>query len=106
MSIQGNPMGLKSTEIRVFNVYDIDNSTYLSAIELLEIVEKLNIPMVDIVDWDATFTFESDEAIRKYAEGLYPNGKQREGVVIRPMTESRIGNMRCSMKSINLMYKG
>jgi hypothetical protein len=99
-------MGIKGLDIRVFNLYDIVSHEYLEGSVVRNFCQKHNIPMVDIVDWDETFTFESDEAIRKYAEGLYPNGKQREGVVIRPMTESRIGNMRCSMKSINLMYKG
>lgn len=104
--IQGNPMGIKGLDMRVFNLYDIVSHEYLEGSVVRDFCQKHNIPMVDIVDWDATFSFESDEAIRKYAEGLYPNGKQREGVVIRPMTESRIGNMRVSMKSINLMYKG
>jgi len=104
--IQGNPMGVKGVDCRVFNLYDIVSHEYLDGAIVRDFCQKHNIPMVEIVDWDKTFDFENDEAIRKYAEGLYPNGKQREGVVIRPMVESRIGNTRVSIKIINLMYKG
>jgi len=102
--IQGNPMGIKGVDCRVFNLYDIAAHEYLNGQTVRDLCQKYGIPMVDIVDWDKTFDFTSDEAIRRYAEGLYPNGKQREGVVIRPMAESRIGNARVSIKAINLLY--
>jgi hypothetical protein len=66
----------------------------------------LDIPTVPILDWNQTFNFKDDEELRKYAEGVYPNGKQQEGIVIRPMEEmrDRRGN-RVSFKVINLLYK-
>ncbi len=104
--IQGNPMGLKEVDARVFNIYDIEEHRYFDAEYVFKTCKAIEIPTVQVLDWDATFNFPDDESIRKYAEGLYPNGKQREGVVIRPMFEERIGNQRISFKSINLNYKG
>ena len=103
--IQGNPLGLKGVEPRLFNVYDIAKHEYLNGEEVRRACGHI-VPMVDIVDWNETFNFQSDEELRKYAEGLYPNGHQREGVVIRPMTEARLDTgERVSMKVINLLYK-
>lgn len=105
--IQKNPLGLKGVEPRVFNIYDIDNRVYLPAEDVVTLTTLIGIPMVEIVDWDETFDFQSNETLQKYAEGLYPNGKQREGVVIRPMEEMIMPNTgeRLSFKVINLNYK-
>jgi hypothetical protein len=45
-----------------------------------------------------------DEQLRKFAEGLYPNGRQREGVVIRSNL-ARFEGQQISFKVINLLYK-
>ncbi len=104
--IQGNPMGLKGVEPRLFNIYDISGHQYLDGDSVRAFAELTKVPMVEIVDWNKPFEFQSDEELRKYAEGLYPNGHQREGVVIRPMVESRMDTgERVSMKIINLLYK-
>ena len=47
----------------------------------------------------------TDEELRKYAEGLYPDAGQREGVVIRPMKEVLLNGERVSFKVINLKFK-
>jgi len=102
--IQGNPLGLKKVEPRLFNVYDIEGHRYLGIDALT--IWKDTLPMVDLIERNRPFDFGSDEDLRKYAEGLYPNGKPREGVVIRPMEEARMDTgERVSFKVINLLYK-
>ena len=103
--IQKNPLGIKGIEARLFNIYNIEQQKY----EDIATVERFSLnsgmPMVDIIDKGKTFDFKSDDELRKYAEGLYPNGRQREGVVIRPMIEQTIRRERLSFKIINLGYK-
>jgi RNA ligase (TIGR02306 family) len=103
--IQQNPMGLEELDMRVFNVWDIVKRKYLNAEELVSFCDKYNIPMVEIVDWNDRFMLNSDEELRKYAEGKYDSGKHREGIVIRPMTECRVNGERLSFKVINLNFK-
>ena len=111
LGIQKNPLGFKEIQPFLFNVYDIKNMCYLGIEEIKKINQEIGFPMIDIIDYDKTFTFQADDELRKYAEGNYPNGKPREGVVIRPMVEASIiddlgrNRGRVSFKSINLLYK-
>ena len=59
---------------------------------------------VEIIEYGKEFNM-NDEELRIYAEGLYPNLKQREGVVIRPCDEMRVYGERLSFKVVNLKYK-
>lgn len=103
--IQGNPMGLKENEIRVFNLYDIGRFGYMGYYELKWFCSVNNLPMVALTGMGQDFALSDDE-LRKLAEGLYPNGKQREGIVIRPLTERMVDDHhRLSFKVINLLYK-
>lgn len=97
--IQKNPMGLKKVQPFIFNIYDIKNNCYIP-----DIFYYSYTPTIEIVDYNKIFNFKSDDDLRKYAEGKYPNGRQREGIVIRPMI-SDINNERISFKVINLLYK-
>ena len=102
--IQRNPIGIKGNDIRVFNIYDIDNQQYLDIYGVRDFCEFYNLPMVDIVEWDKVFEFQNDDCLREYAEGVYGNGHQREGVVIRPMEEMQVDGARLSFKVINLSF--
>jgi RNA ligase (TIGR02306 family) len=103
--IQKNPMGLTQIEPRLFNVFSIPEKNYLNGERVKKWSEQTGVPMVPITDWDQNFSFSEDD-LRKYAEGLYDNGKQREGVVIRPMVEMTMPNWaRVSFKVINLIYR-
>lgn len=105
--IQGNSYGAKEIDAALFNVFDIDNRCYLNAMQLLEISQKLDFPMAPIIDWNVIFPNTiTDDELRMMAEGIYPNRKQREGVVIRSMEEKIINGQRLSFKVINLNYKG
>lgn len=114
--IQKNPAGLKQVEPRLFDVYFIGIPRYGSLEELVSIAKLGNFPMVPILESGGSFNM-SDEELRVYAEGLYGNGHEREGVVVRPTTYTRVAfkrevdeqiklmNERLSFKVINLKYK-
>jgi hypothetical protein len=104
--IQKNHMKLPELDIRVFNVWDCEKRQYLDIEDAMELAcGDMDLPWCDMIDYDKDFLFGSDEELRKYAEGLYPDAGQREGVVIRPMKEVFIGHDRVSFKVINLKFK-
>lgn len=102
--IQDNPLRIKGVDARLFNIYHINQKKYGGIKDIKEMSELCGMPVVDIVDEGKIFDFSND-SLREYAEGQYPNGKQREGVVVRPIEEMTVGNSRLSFKVINLRYK-
>lgn len=108
--IQGNPLGIKGQDIRIFNVYQISERRYLNYDEMVAFVQTLNAPMVRVLSDNTTFNPPTDgykdDVLRKMAEGSYDNGEPREGIVIRPLNEEKVNGERLSFKVINLMYKG
>jgi RNA ligase (TIGR02306 family) len=103
--IQGNPMGLKQVEPRLFNLYSISERKYLDELELNLMAQYLSMPMVAFVESGSSFPAMTDEELRVKAEGVYPNGKQREGIVIRSLKEMNVAGDRTSFKIVNLRYK-
>jgi RNA ligase (TIGR02306 family) len=102
--IQGNPMGVDDSQLKVFNIYDIKARKYWDH-EFVEIfTNKHNIPMVKILGKYNSFNLSETE-LRNMAKGNYDNGKPREGIVIRPMVEEIVDGERLSFKVINLEYK-
>lgn len=106
--IQGNPLGVSKPDMALFNVYDIASGLYLNWGGVRDIAEKLAIPAVELAATGETFDMNAD-GLRKLAEGVYPNGKQREGVVVRPLQEKTVvidkTPMRLSFKAVNLLYR-
>lgn len=102
--IQSNPLGVKATSLALFDVYDIPSQTYLPRRGVQEIAAELGVPVVEIAAEGDAFALDAD-ALRILAEGTYPSGKQREGIVIRPANGGYLGNTRVSFKVINLRYK-
>jgi RNA ligase (TIGR02306 family) len=104
--IQGNRMKLDKIDMRIFNVYSIKERKYFDAAFFIDFCKVFSLPTVEIIKWDEIFDFEDNEALRKFAEGKYTGTKeQREGVVFRPMIETKVGHQRLSFKVINLLYK-
>jgi len=102
--IQKNPIGMQSIDGVAFNAYHIDDRRYLHRNEFGELCLKLQFPTAQIVDNGGNFNLDKT-ALQKLAEGNYPNGKPREGIVIRPYEEQYVGHDRLSFKVINLDYK-
>ena len=94
--IQGNQEQLKELDLYVFDVFDIDTQTYLSAEERYEFVDELclkHVPVV-FVSSEAPATLEE---VLKLAEGPSLNPKaNREGLVFKS-----IRNPHLSFKAIS-----
>lgn len=101
--IQSNPMGLKELSIRAFNLYNIDTRSYMGFEDLLSFCKDNNIPMVSVLHIGKIDT--DDNALIEMARGKYQNGRNREGIVIRPVQEIMLNNSRVSFKVINPDYK-
>lgn len=99
--IQSNPMGLTRIEGFAFSAYKIDEHRYLSFQELAALCGLLGFPMCKIEYRAACFTKDGLETL---GEGLYSNGKQREGVVVRSQSNFENGAP-ISFKVINLNYE-
>ncbi len=103
--IQKNPLGLEQHSLFVFNVYDIDKQWYINKESLESFCIIHGLQTVPIDKSDLEFTFNMDDLL-KMAEGKYSNGKEREGIVIRPMKEtySNVLKGRLSFKVVNNKY--
>jgi RNA ligase (TIGR02306 family) len=105
--IQGNPLGVHSVSIAVFNIKSLNTQEYFGLDKMTEFCEKLDIPMVPVIKvfdfGDTTF-----EDIQNIADSLkYDNGKMAEGLVMRPTIPvfSTILGKNLSVKFINRNYK-
>lgn len=99
--IQGNPMEWDKIQGLLFSAYNIEEKRYLEFMELCELSEKINFPMVMILTYERAF---SSFGIETLGCGNYDNGKPREGVVVRSTT-NLLGHKPVSFKVINLEYE-
>jgi RNA ligase (TIGR02306 family) len=87
-SIQGNPYKLKGQSVRFFTGFNIDTYQRMGYNEFTEILTKLNLESVPLLNQDLDFTLPNtiDEML-KYAEGksMLNNQTEREGVVVRSL---------------------
>jgi RNA ligase (TIGR02306 family) len=103
--VQGNPLKIRGNDIRIFDIYDIDERQYIKVDKLMDYCNQYKLPMVAVV---ATGKIPLDEII-KYASGEYKEkpGIIKEGVVVRTINEIYSPNReRYSFKVINPDYKG
>lgn len=98
--IQSNPMGLKEIDGFAFSAYKIDEHRYLEMMEFWSLLDGLKFPHCKIIDVRSEFTKEGLDLL---GEGLYDNGKQREGVVVR--SQENFNGKPISFKVINLNYE-
>jgi hypothetical protein len=91
--IQKNPMGLREVDLFVFNVYFpkplfVGNSErgftdeFSSWDSIADFCNKTGLKTVPFIE-KRKFDWPDKAALKEYAKGKYPNGKNREGVVIR-----------------------
>lgn len=98
--IQSNPMGLSEIDGFAFSAYKIDEHRYLEMTEFWQLLDKMKFPHCHIIDVGKEFSKENIELL---GEGLYSNGKQREGVVVR--SQANYGGKPISFKVINLNFE-
>ena len=103
--VQKNPMGLKETELWVFDVYDVDKGRYFEYDALVDFCSKWNLKMVPII-YNGIFKWNSIDELLDFAKGTYDNGHVREGIVIHPLKDFYSNTLygRASFKVINNDY--
>ena len=90
----------------VFNVYDIVAGRYLGHDAARMFLAQNGLNAVETLETGAAFAYTQDELLA-LAEGKYPGTKaEREGVVIRPLTEAVSVSLggRLSFKAISNRY--
>ena len=105
-AIQKNPLGLKETSLFVFNVYDMTTASYLDHTDARTFLADVGIPAVETLETGHAFAYTQEELL-SLAEGKYPGTtNEREGIVIRPLTETRSEALasRLSFKAISNTY--
>ena len=86
--IQDNKLRLRGQTVRIFNAFDIDRFEYLPYQEFLDLMGKLDLPIVPVMEAD--YKLENDiEAIVKKAtvKSMICKDVWAEGIVIRPHLE-------------------
>ena len=104
--IQKNRMKLQKPEWFVFNVYEDRERCGLS--ELQKATNAIGCTMVPLeeIGTDLTARYKDEVALIQRAEGSYPNGGPKEGIVIRPQepVSSKTLSDSLSMKVLNNKY--
>lgn len=104
--IQRNRLKLVKPEWYVFTI--IVNGQRVNMYKMVDACQSMNIPTVPIeeIDNDLPSKYPTVEALLARADGQYPNGGPKEGVVIRPTTPVYCERICAplSMKVINNKY--
>lgn len=98
--IQDNKLRQRGQTVRIFNAFDIDRFEYYPYQDFLDLMERLDVPIVPIMEAD--YKLENDiEAIVKKAtvKSLICKDVWAEGIVIRPHLEKM--DLLLSIESFN-----
>lgn len=82
--IQGNPYKIKGQTVRFFNGFNIDTQENIPFLEFVELVQKMGLKTVPILDFDFTLP-ETIDGMLEYADNKSElnSNFDREGVVVR-----------------------
>lgn len=103
--IQGNPMGLREREVRVFDIISLSDNRYLSWIDMDKFCVDLRLPTVQMYNYGYPFMMNHDQLQAFVEEKVYANGAPVEGAVFRTIEPEWILRNRASFKVLNLKYK-
>lgn len=94
--IQKNKLKLKTPELHVFNVINLDTMERLGLQDSITIVSKLGLSFVKVEEVGYDFNYSIEELI-EMAKGSYPSGELREGIVVRPIEPEYVKELGCSL---------
>ncbi len=84
--IQGNRLKLDSHELRVFNVFNVDNYSYFGG-PVDTFCATVGLTPVPLLETGDSFDYTLEQLIEK-AKGKYASGQNQEGIVIRLFDEA------------------
>ena len=96
--IQGNIYKLPELEFKVFSIYDIGQKRYLSYLDMYNLCEELNLPMVPFVGYERIVNSTSYYVEKSADNSRINKNVLREGIVVRTL------DGKLSFKSINPNY--
>jgi RNA ligase (TIGR02306 family) len=101
-NIQSNPLKIRGQKVFFFNVFDINNFQYYDFKNFKKIIDLLGLESVPIVS-DEYFLEPGIDLLVQLSIGksLINNDMWREGIVIRSVSEKKMGFERFSFKVIN-----
>ena len=82
--VQGNPYKIKGQTVRFFNGFNIDTQEKIPLLEFVELVQKMNLTTVPILDYEFTLP-DTIENMLEYADKKSDlnSNFNREGIVVR-----------------------
>lgn len=99
--IQKNRLGLSSHELHVFNVVNISTRMPLDYPDMADFCREVGLIPVQLIEHVKDFQYSPEDLLR-LAEGKYPSGQEREGIVIRGRGKSTVrGGDWMSFKAIS-----
>ena len=98
--IQKNRLRLWEPELFIFDAVDLDTLQYLSLDEMTDITDRLGLKRVPLEEEGEHFNYTLEEMLVK-AQGNYPSGTRKEGIVVRSKQNIGRFNSRISFKVIN-----
>jgi RNA ligase (TIGR02306 family) len=104
--IQGNHLAVKGVSLAVFNLFDIASHAYASHTALEQFCDATGLPRVREI-WRGEFRFTLAELVELASCQDYASGRPAEGIVIRPLEETRslvLESGRLSAKIISERY--
>lgn len=89
--VQGNRENLSELDIYVFDVFDIDNQTYLNAHQRYDIVNTLGLKHTTVLEIGSKISKETTvKDLLVMAEGPSLNHKIREGIVFKSLSDPNV----------------
>lgn len=101
-NIQSNTLKLHGQDVFFFNIFDIDKYQYFGFQDFMATIHSLGLKTVPIVTEAYYLDNDVDALVQlSIAKSLINKDGWREGIVIRSLTEKKMGNERFSFKVIN-----
>jgi len=87
--IQGNPYKLKEPTVYFFTAYDIDNEKRFNGVDFIQLMNKLDLDIVPVLEMTKLPTENLIRYMLDYAIGksIINTGTEREGVVVRSLND-------------------
>jgi len=100
--VNGNKLRQRGQTVRFFNLFDIDHYAYLDFNALRSTLERLELPMVPVLDENFSLINDIPALVTLATRRSTINPDVwAEGIVIRPLKEQRLAGERVSFKVIN-----
>jgi RNA ligase (TIGR02306 family) len=99
--VQGNKYKLKGQQVFFFSVFDIDEYRYLDYSDFAATINELGFTTVPVLEVNFLLINSIGALVNKAVGKSVLYNVEREGIVIRPITELNDRNGRVSFKAIN-----